>query len=224
MVLFGEKLIMMFTLKRLSLLIIGTLLLSGGSFAQNSPILADTMLTLKLSKPLHAYGRLGGMCTDKLGFIYVANFRDAVWRVSTDGEVKLLTDGLYGSSGNVVDGEGNLLQANFFGNTISKITREGEVSTYLSTELNGPVGMVFDESQNLYVCNCSNNRILKVTPDKKVSTFASGDAFQCPNSIALEVKATYTLPISIMTTCSRSPHRGRYLPLLRSQAQEGMPI
>ncbi len=179
---------MVIYLKKMGFLVCLLACVTQPVWSQQAPLVGDSMETLKLSEPLHAYGRLGGMCTDKLGFLYVANFRDAVWRVSTDGEVKLLTDALYGSSGNVVNAEGDLLQANFYGHTISKITRTGEVTTFLSKELNGPVGLAFDGENNLYVCNCNDNRILKVTPQKEVSTFASGKGFQCPNSIALGSK------------------------------------
>ena len=39
---------------------------------------SDRVGTLELSQELDARGRLGGMTVDALGFLYVANFRDAV--------------------------------------------------------------------------------------------------------------------------------------------------
>ena len=47
----------------------------------------DQVGTLSLDQTLDAYGNLGGVTVDQLGFLYVANFRDAVWRISPEGEV-----------------------------------------------------------------------------------------------------------------------------------------
>ena len=45
--------------------------------------LDDRVGTLELSQELDARGQLGGVAVDALGFVYVANFRDAdtaIWR------------------------------------------------------------------------------------------------------------------------------------------------
>ena len=141
------------------------------------------MGTLELSEELDGRGNLGGVTVDRLGFVYVANFRDAVWRISPEGQVETLTRSLYGSSGNAVDSHGDLFQGNFFGNTISKITREGEVSRFASEGLQGPVGIAIDAEDTLYVCNCSGNFIARVTPDGTVTRLAEGSLFVCPNGI-----------------------------------------
>ena len=92
--------------------------------------LNDRLGTLELDRELDARGNLGGMTIDRLGDLYVANFRDAVWRISPEGRVTELSRGLYGASGNAVDRRGDLYQANFFGNTISRIARTGEVTRF----------------------------------------------------------------------------------------------
>jgi len=51
-------------------------------------------------------GAVGGVAVDRLGFVYVADFGNKVWRVTPWGEVELFADGLYGTSGNAIDGEG----------------------------------------------------------------------------------------------------------------------
>ncbi len=145
----------------------------------------DRVGTLKLDRVLDARGSLGGVTIDRLGFLYVANFRDAVWRISPDGEVTALTRGLYGASGNAIDARGDLYQGNFLANTITRIARTGEVSRFVGEGLNGPVGMAFDAEGTLYVCNCNGNSISRVTPGGVVEPFAGGDMFACPNGIAL---------------------------------------
>lgn len=151
-----------------------------------APLPDSTLGTLKLDAELQARGRLGGVAVDRLGFIYVSNFRDSVWKISPEGEVRMLTDSLYGSSGNTIDKRGNLLQANFMAHSITRITRNGEISSYVDEGLSGPVGLVFDNDENLYVCNCQSNTISKVSPNRNVSTFSSGALFTCPNGITLD--------------------------------------
>ncbi len=142
----------------------------------------DQVGTLELDRELDARGNLGGMTIDRLGFLYVANFRDAVWRISPDGEVAELTRSLYGASGNAVDRRGDLYQANFFANTITRISRTGEVSLF-ADGLEGPVGLAFDAEGMLYVCNCNGNTLSRVTPAGEVGPFAESDLFACPNGI-----------------------------------------
>ncbi len=58
-----------------------------------------------------------------------------------------------GPDGLAFDKSGNLYVANFFDNTVDKITPGGVVSTFINTGLNGPKGLAFDSSGNLFVAN-----------------------------------------------------------------------
>lgn len=176
-----------------------TLLFAPGAAVaqQATPEWQDSVRTLPSTDTLEAWGNLGGVAVDRLGFIYVANFRDAVWRVAPDGKVRLMAGSLYGASGNAIDSRGDLYQANFFANTISRITRDGSVSTYLSDGLAGPVGLAFDGDDNLYVCNCSSNTVAKVTPGREVTTFATSPDFNCPNGLTFDSDGNlYTVSFS----------------------------
>lgn len=151
-----------------------------------STIPPDTVATIELSEPLDGFGSLGGVTVDALGFIYVANFRDGVWRISPDGEAKRLTDALYGSSGNAVDDRGALYQSNFNGNAIVKVERDGTVEPFVEEGLNGPVGLTFGSDGTLYVCNCSGNSISRVTPDGVVEEFVKDPLLNCPNGVTTD--------------------------------------
>jgi len=150
----------------------------------------DKISTLALDQTLYTRGTLGGVTVDQLGFIYVANFQDAVWKISPSGKVDLLTSGLYGSSGNTIHPNGDLFQGNFLNNSIYKIDRMGNVTVYIEKGLDGPVGMVFDDSLNLYVCNCKGNSISKVTPKKEVRIY-SHELFNCPNGITRDSEGNF---------------------------------
>ena len=87
---------------------------------------ADRVGTLQLDAEIDARGSLGGITVDQLGFLYVANFRDGVWRIDPEtGRTEVLSRSLYGASGNAFDSQGNLYQASFLGNTITRIARDG---------------------------------------------------------------------------------------------------
>ncbi|NIR44668.1 MAG: tetratricopeptide repeat protein [Gemmatimonadetes bacterium] len=125
---------------------------------------------------------VGGVAVDEMGAIYVADFRETVWKVNPDGQAAPFATGLYGASGNAIDSKGNLLQANFYGDYVSRIDRTG-AHEIVADGLNGPVGIAVDEEDNFYVCNCRANSVSFVTADGDVSTFVESDLFVCPNGI-----------------------------------------
>ncbi len=145
----------------------------------------DRVGTLSLSAELDSRGSLGGVCVDRLGFVYVANFRDKLWRIDPEGEVTLLSDALYGASGNAVDSRGRLYQSNFQGHTISRIWRDGRIEPFATDGLQGPVGIAINAGDSLFVCNCQGNTISRVTPEGRVELFATHPSFACPNGIVL---------------------------------------
>jgi hypothetical protein len=69
----------------------------------------------------------------------IADFRNAVWRLSPDGEVEKFADGLCGASGNAIGPRGYLYQSSFNGNFVSRISRTGEVETWVDEGLAEPV-------------------------------------------------------------------------------------
>ncbi len=141
--------------------------------------------TLELDQELTSRGRLGGVAVDQLGFIYVSNFSESVWQISPEGTVKLLYDGLYGGSGNTIDGEGNLLQSNFFANNVVKISRNGKAEGLISSGLNGPVGIEVDTDRNILVCNFAGNYVSITSPDGVTKVLAKSELFNGPNGITL---------------------------------------
>ena len=145
------------------------------------PLPAEASVQVKtVAGPLA--GGTGGVAVDALGFVYVADFGEKVWKISPEGEVEIFVDSLYGTSGNTIDAEGNLLQSNFFAGTVSKIARDGTVST-LASGLAGPVGLTVSTDGRLYACNCKSNVVSRISPAGEVSDFSSGDLFNCPNGL-----------------------------------------
>lgn len=128
-------------------------------------------------------GRVGEIDRDVIGNLFVADFEEKVWKISPAGEVEEFANTMYGASGNALDGQGNLFQAQYYGNTIVKINRyTREVSEVAHKGLVGPVGLAFLNNE-LYVCNCNNNTIARVEASGEVTQVASGPLFNCPNGL-----------------------------------------
>jgi sugar lactone lactonase YvrE len=130
---------------------------------------------------------VGGVTIDLVGNLYVADFGDFVWKVTPEGERQVFASGLYGASGNAIDNEGNLLQANFYGDSITKIDRKGQTKPFVASGLSGPVGIAINrQTGDVYVANCRDNSIAKIAADNTVSSFAKSDLFRCPNGISFD--------------------------------------
>jgi sugar lactone lactonase YvrE len=130
---------------------------------------------------------VGGVTIDLVGNIFVADFGDVVWKITPEGERQEFASGLYGASGNAIDKEGNLLQSNYYGDSITKVDRKGQTKPFVTSGLSGPVGIaIHRQTGDLYVANCRGNSIVKITTDGTVSTFAKSDVFRCPNGVALD--------------------------------------
>jgi DNA-binding beta-propeller fold protein YncE len=131
---------------------------------------------------------VGGVATDLVGNIYVADFGDFVWKITPEGKRDVFASGLYGASGNAIDNEGNLLQSNFYGNSIIRIDRRGQAKPFVTTGLSGPVGIAVNrQTGDVYVANCGDNSIAKIAAaDNTVSSFAKSDLFKCPNGISFD--------------------------------------
>ena len=154
-----------------------------------SPAIAnEPALTPRVSTIVDSHtGYVGGVTTDQLGHVYVADFADTVWRLNPiTGEISAYATGRYGASGNTLDAAGELYQSNFYGNTVDRISRSGEVTRIIDGGVSGPVGIVFDSEQNLYVCSCHDRTIKKLSSDGELSTFATSEHFSCPNGITID--------------------------------------
>ena len=138
------------------------------------------------------FGGVGGVIGDDMGYIYISDFLENIWRLNPDSQqVSGYATGFYGASGSAFDKNGNLYQANFFGNSISRVDRNGSVSTFAQDGLSGPVGMVFHNDGDLLVCNCGDQTVKKITTSGVVSTFATSGLFNCPNGITKDGQGNY---------------------------------
>jgi DNA-binding beta-propeller fold protein YncE len=162
--------------------------------------LAAALLPL-LAMPGHAEPRIhaltgvidghavGGVTIDMVGNLYVGDFDDEVWKITPEGVRRVFATGFYGSSGNVIDNQGNLLQSNYYGDAITRLDRKGQAQPFATSGLSGPVGLAINrQTGEIFVANCRGNSIAKVSADGIVAPFARSDLFNCPNGVALDRK------------------------------------
>jgi sugar lactone lactonase YvrE len=164
-----------------ALVLVSTLLVAAGSAAAQTEIRSLTEVIVG--------HQVGGVTIDLVGNVYVADFGEVVWKITPEGERSVFASGLYGASGNVIDKEGNLLQANYYNDSITKIDRNGRARAFVTAGLSGPVGLAIKrETGDLYVANCRGNSIVRVSTEGTVTPFATSDLFRCPNGIAFDAK------------------------------------
>ena len=131
---------------------------------------------------------VGGVTTDLTGNIYVADFGDTVWKIMPEGRVLAYLRRVFTARPATRSTiEGNLLQSNFYGDSITKMDRKGQMKPFVSSGLSGPVGIAVNrQTGDVYVANCRSNSIAKIATDGTVSSFAKSDLFKCPNGISFD--------------------------------------
>jgi DNA-binding beta-propeller fold protein YncE len=130
---------------------------------------------------------VGGVTIDMIGNVYAADFGDVVWKVTPEGQRTTFVSGLYGTSGNAIDNQGNLLQASFYADAITRVDRNGQAQPFVTGQVSRPAGLAVDrQTGDLYVTSCSGNSIVKVARDGTVAPFARSDLFSCPYGIAFD--------------------------------------
>ncbi len=164
-----------------------------------------------------------GVAVDNAGNVYVADSANHTIRKVTPAGVVTTLAGVAGQYGNAdgtgsaarlagpkglaVDNAGNLYVADYYNNTIRKVTPTGIVTTLTGSagsagstdgtgsaaQFNGPSGMAVDSAGNVYVADSGNHTIRKVTPAGVVTTLA-GLAGQYGTADGTGIAARFTRP------------------------------
>ena len=80
----------------------------------------------------------------------------------------------------------NLLQANIGGNTISRISPKGEVTSFASDGFENPVGIVIDRDDTVFVANCGGGSVQRIDRHGESSLFVESPLLACPNGITID--------------------------------------
>jgi sugar lactone lactonase YvrE len=143
-----------------------------------------------------------GVAVDGGGSIIIADSgNERVRKITPDGTVSTLAgsgragfaDGVGAAAqlnhpeGVAVDGEGNIIIADYSNHRVRKITPDGTVSTLAGSgskgfadgacaaaQFNGPWGVAVDGEGSIIITDAGNKRVRKITPDGTVSTLFAG--------------------------------------------------
>lgn len=110
------------------------------------------------------------------GHLYQSSFYgNYVSKVDREGNKEVYaSEGFSGPVGVALDADGNLFVNNCSSNSISKVSVDRTVSTFVQSDLlNCPNGITLGPDGNLYVVNFSDERMLSVTPEGDISLFAT---------------------------------------------------
>lgn len=130
------------------------------------PVLAN--LTLRVIGT--GFAAPTGLAFDRLGNLYVANYRtNSIDRIGTDGTKTQFSSGanLKGPVGLVVDDSGNVYVANYLGGTVARITPAG-VATIIATGFKQPYYLALDHEGNLYVSQQEDNSIVRISLQRPI--------------------------------------------------------
>jgi len=131
--------------------------------------------------------QVGGVAIDALGYLYVADFGESVWKLTPEFVRQEFASGLYGASGNTIDRAGNLLQSSFYGDSVTRIDRKGRAEPLVTAGLYGPVGIaIHPRTGEVYVANCRGNTLARIAADGTATLFAKSDLFKCPNGLSFD--------------------------------------
>jgi DNA-binding beta-propeller fold protein YncE len=130
---------------------------------------------------------VGGVTVDMIGNIYAADFGDIVWRFTPEGQRSEFAAGMYGTSGNAIDNEGNLLQSSFYGDAVTRIDRKGQATPLVTRGLSRPVGIAVNrQTGDVYVANCRSNSVVRLTSGGDAVPFAKSELFKCPYGMSVD--------------------------------------
>ena len=171
------------------------------------------------------------VAVDKNGNVYVTELiSNRVKKISPTGVITIIAGGggardfthdavathvsLWAPDGIAVDSEGTIYFAERFNHCISKVTKDGMISTIAGTgtggyngedipatdaQLNGPMGIALDAAGNIYVAEQGNERVRKISLSGNITTVAGcgTSGYNGDNILATTALLNYTRDVAV---------------------------
>jgi sugar lactone lactonase YvrE len=164
-------------------------------FVYRTPLV---LLTLGLFAILTAFAPLTSRQSQAQAGLYVSTFAGIPQAGYSDGRGP--TARFNAPLGICIDGDDNLIVADFRNSRIRKIDPEGNVTTIAGSgpgyannygvvaKFNGPAGVALDRHGNIIVADYGNNRIRLIAPNGLVTTLAGGGQYGSLNGVGLNAR------------------------------------
>ena len=180
---------------------------NGGSntVTRLAPSGAEYITTITLPGDSNSSPR--GLAIDSIGNVYTANAAGTVWKINPAAPVgeRVTNFGTTGADPKdvAVDSLGNVYTTNSGVDFVTKISRNGIVSTFGTAGVS-PRGIAIDSLNNLYVANSGANTVTKITPQGSSSILGSTGA--TPTFIDVDlIGNVYTVNTGTNTITKISP-------------------
>ena len=158
-----------------------------GNLSNGQPTPIHLTGTLETSVELTSDGLIGGMAIDQDGTIYAADLGSHIWKISPSGEAALFSDEFEDPSGNLVLGNGDILQSEWTNNRIYRISPDGSRTLFSEQNLNGPVGIVQRPSGDFIVANSRGKFLARVPAEGgDAEVILTDDRITQPNGVTID--------------------------------------
>ena len=169
---------------------------SAGSLAASADASGATVTTLVTIE-----AGTGGLTVAPNGTLFHSDFGSMlggrgqgghrVYRVTSDGEAKVLSTSIRGASGSEWGPDGALYQSSIGSNQIFRIAMDGTTTVFAGEGLVNPVGIVampeaLDAGGGFLVANCGGSSIQRLGMDGSSETWVKSDLLKCPNGIVTD--------------------------------------
>lgn len=130
-------------------------------------------------------GGTGGVECGSDGTLFIADFKNQVWRITPEGERTVLATGFTKAADCTLDGDGNLLQVDHGQSKVWRIAPDGSKSELPIEGLSGPVGIDTDSGGDVYVTNFRAQAIQVLDAEGHTRVLTVGGFMNGPNGIAI---------------------------------------
>jgi sugar lactone lactonase YvrE len=157
--------------------------------------------------------RVRGIALDKEDQVIVADGGSSeVYRISLDGKVTPLTSGKLDRPEDVeVDSRGDLIVADHGGQAIYRIPKQGSLQRI--AQLENPLSVAVDKDNNIIAI--SNRGLVRVSPAGKVEAITPKNAFEYPNSVAINSAGEYIVSDGYAKTLWKVQKDGKFTALVK---------
>ncbi len=166
---------------------------------QNDPRFASLSAGMSIGSVVGAHattlgparaGGTGGVACGPDGTLYVSDFGSNIWRIPSGAEPELLASGFVKAAGSALEPDGSLIQVDFGGARVWRVSPEGDKTDLGWQGLQGPVGVARKGDGTFFLTDFKRRAVLRVEPGGQPQVVVAGGLLKGPNGICLAPDGT----------------------------------